>query len=348
MNIQSAIAQVAAGKRLDEQQAHAVFECILKGEASDGQIGALLALIQARGLALREVVAAAKVMRDMSVKVDVSLEANTQGLVDTCGTGGSGANKLFNVSTAAAFVAAAAGAQVAKHGNRKATGSSGSADVLELAGAKINLEAAEVAQCIAQLGVGFMFAPAHHSAVRHVMPVRRSLGIPTIFNVLGPLTNPAGAPNQVIGVGNSKWLWLMAEALESLGSRSALLVHSQGLDEIALDRDTEVVELKGGLLLPYTLTPEDFDVPRRSMASLHASDVESSLALLRASLADIGSAAFDLVRINAAAALYVAGFSEDLKEASAMALEAVSSGAAMNRFESFVVLTNELRLGLEA
>ena len=339
MNIESAIAQLSAGKHLKHEQAYAVFQQVMGGEATEGQIGALLALIQSKGLALDEVIGAATVMREMSNKVHVDLPH----LVDTCGTGGSGENKLFNVSTAAAFVAASAGAHVAKHGNRRATGKSGSADVLELAGAAIDLEPDEVAECLTTLGVGFMFAPAHHSAMRHVMPVRRAIGIPTIFNMLGPVTNPAGAPNQVIGVGNPMWLWPLAETLQELGSRHVLLVHSRGLDEIALDGETQVVELRGGRITERTCFPEEFGVERRDTDALSASDVASSLALLRTSLKDVGSAAADLVRINAAAALYVAGIGQDLREASSITFEAMSSGAALDRFESFVALTQKLR-----
>ena len=342
MKINSAIAHLVAGEHLDEQQSYSVFHMVMGGEATEGQIGALLALMQARGASHTEVIGAARVMRELSLKVNAGDEVDVSHLVDTCGTGGSGPNKLFNVSTAAAFVAAAAGARVAKHGNRRASGNSGSADVLELAGAAIGLQAAEVGECIERLGVGFMFAPAHHSAMRHVMPVRRALGVPTIFNMLGPLTNPAGAPNQVIGVGQSAWLPVMAEALGKLGSQHVLLVHSHGLDEIALDRETEAIEVEDRRVSNLTLTPEAFGVQRRSVESLSAKDVETSLALLRTSLTDPGSVAADLVRINAAAALYVAGLGADLMQASAMAGEALSSGAAFDRFEAFIDLTNKL------
>ena len=339
MQTEAAIAQLAARQDLEEPQAYAVFRAVMGGEATEGQVGALLALMHAKGAAVSEIVGAARVMREKSLKVNI----DAPHLVDTCGTGGSGPNKLFNVSTAAAFVAAAAGARVAKHGNRRATGTSGSADVLECAGAAIDLDGQEVARCIERLGVGFMFAPAHHSAMRHVMPVRRVLGIPTVFNMLGPLTNPASAPNQVIGVGNPAWLQTMAEALDALGSRHVLLVHSHGLDEIALDRETDAVELKDGAISRRTLVPEDFGVKRTSAASLAATDVDASSKLVRASLSEVDSAASCLVRINAAAALYVAGLAKELKEASAMALEAVSSGEALARFEAFIAFTQELR-----
>ena len=337
--VQAAIASLAAGQDLGREEATQVFRVIMQGEASEGQIGALLALIQVKGAALDELVSAASVMREMSLKVEV----DAANLVDTCGTGGSGAGKLFNVSTAAAFVAVAAGAHVAKHGNRRATGTSGSADVLELAGARIDLEADQIAECVHRVGIGFMFAPAHHSATRHVMPVRRSLGIPTLFNLLGPMTNPARPPNQVIGVGRPAWLRPMAEVLRELGSEHVLLVHSHGLDEIALDRDTQAVELRAGEVRELRLVPEDFGVEARAMEGLNAGSVEQSLGLLREALSDPGSAASALVRINAAAAIYVSGVCLDMKQSSQVAGEVIASGAALTRMQEFIVLTQELR-----
>lgn len=339
--VQSAIAKLAARQDLARQEATTVFRLIMHGETSEGQVGALLALIQAKGAALTELVGAASVMREMSLRVDVNLP----NLVDTCGTGGSGAKKLFNVSTAAAFVAAAAGAHVAKHGNRRATGMSGSADILELAGAAIDLDAAQIGECINRIGVGFMFAPAHHSATRHVVPVRRALGIPTLFNMLGPMTNPANPPHQLIGVGNPAWLRPMAEVLRELGSRHVLLVHSEGLDEIALDRDSQAIELIHGELKQRLLAPEDFGISRRSMAGLEATDIASSLERVREALSEPDSAAAALVRVNAAAAIYVSGLCDQLQEASSMAQEVIASGAALQRMEMFVHLSKELRGG---
>lgn len=337
--VQAAIASLAGGQDLGREEATQVFRIIMQGEAGEGQIGALLALIQAKGAALDELVGAASVMRDMSLEVEVE----APNLVDTCGTGGSGAGKLFNVSTAAAFVAAAAGAQVAKHGNRRATGTSGSADVLERAGAAIDLGAHQVAECVRRLGLGFMFAPAHHNAMRHVMPVRRTLGIPTVFNMLGPMTNPARTPSQVIGVSRPAWLHSMAEVLRELGSRHVLLVHSHGLDEIALDRDTQAVELSSAEIRELSLVPEDFGVERRSMQGLNAENVDQSLDLIRVALTEPDSSASLLVRINAAAAIYVSGLCPDLMESSRAAGEAITSGAAHTRMQDFVALTQKLR-----
>lgn len=339
LEVREAIAKLAAGEHLGQEQATSVFRLIMNGEAGEGQIGALLALIQSKGAALSELVGAASVMREMSLQVSVEVP----NLVDTCGTGGSGAGKLFNVSTAAAFVAAAAGAHVAKHGNRRATGTSGSADLLEMAGAAIDLDAAQIAECIRRARVGFMFAPAHHSATRHVMPVRRALGMPTLFNMLGPMTNPANPPNQLIGVGNPAWLRPMAEVLRELGSRHILLVHSQGLDEIALDRESQAVELIHGELRERKLAPEDFGVSRRSMEGLGAVDVATSLQLVRQSFSEPESAACALVRVNAAAAIHVSGLSGDLRQASAMAQDVLASGAAFERMETFVSLSKALK-----
>lgn len=335
----SAIATLATGQDLGQEQAKRVFRLIMNGAASEGQIGALLALIQAKGAALPELVGAASVMREMSLSVDVNLP----NLVDTCGTGGSGAGKRFNVSTAAAFVAAAAGAHVAKHGNRRATGMSGSADLLEMAGAAIDLGAAEIAECIRRVRVGFMFAPAHHSATRHVVPVRRALGIPTLFNMLGPMTNPANPPNQLIGVGNPAWLRPMAEVLQALGSSHVLLVHGEGLDEIALDRDTRAIELVRGEIRELTLVPEDFGTARRSMEGIGATDVATSLERVRQALSQPSSTAAALVRVNAAAAIYVSGLCGELRQASSMAQEVLVSGAALKRMESFIRLSKALR-----
>ncbi len=339
-DIQAAIVRLAARQDLAEDEAQRVFHAIMRGEASEGQTGALLALMESKGVSVSELAGAARVMREVSIRVEV----DAPNLVDTCGTGGSGAGKLFNVSTAAAFVAAAAGASVAKHGNRRATGMSGSADLLELAGAAIDLDATQIAECIRRVGVGFMFAPTHHSATRHVMPVRRALGIPTLFNRLGPMTNPANPPSQLIGVGQAAWLGSMAAALRELGSQHVLLVHSEGLDEIALDRPTQAVELRAGTIEERTLTATDFDVPTQSMTGLGAADIASSLERVREALAEPESAAGALVRVNAAAAIYVAGVCSDLRQASAMAGAVMASGKALARMQEFVRVSQTLHM----
>ncbi len=233
MDIPAALQKIVEGSDLSQAEAAAVFHSIMSGDATPAQIGALLAALRVKGESVEEIAGAATTMRALSTKVEVDLPY----LVDTCGTGGSG-SKLFNISTAAAFVAAAAGAQVAKHGNRKMTSFSGSADVLEAAGVSLALTPEQIASCIRDVGVGFLFAQAHHSAMRFAGPVRQEIGIRTLMNVLGPMTNPAGAQCQVIGVFSPQWQHKMAEVLALLGSQHAMIVHSDGLDEIRLDADT--------------------------------------------------------------------------------------------------------------
>jgi anthranilate phosphoribosyltransferase len=262
--------------------------------------------------------------------------------VDTCGTGGSG-SKLFNISTAAAFVAASSGAKVAKHGNRKMTSFSGSADVLESAGVSLALTPEQIATCIDEIGVGFMFAQAHHSAMRFAGPIRQEIGIRTLMNVLGPMTNPAGAKRQVIGVFSQDWQHKVAQVLQLLGSEHAMVVHSNGLDEIRLDAPTHVVELRQGVITEYDISPEDFGLsPRTSEenAGIIADSAETSLALVKQSLTDDGSAAADIVALNAGAAIYVSGIAHSMANGVAMAQDAISSGLANERLTELVRITS--------
>jgi anthranilate phosphoribosyltransferase len=266
-------------------------------------------------------------------------------LVDTCGTGGSG-TKLFNISTAAAFVTAATGASVAKHGNRKMTSFSGSADVLEAAGVELNLTTEQITTCIEEVGIGFMFAPAHHSAMRFAGPIRQEIGIRTMMNVLGPMTNPAGAKRQVIGVFSQDWQYKMAEVLKLLGSEHALIVHSQGLDEIRLDAPTNVVELKDGVISQYEITPQQFGFSPRSetqLSELVATSTESSLALIKQSMTDDTSAAADIVSLNAGASIYASGVATSLANGIAMAQDAISTGLAKERFNELVRVTKMMQ-----
>ena len=275
-------------------------------------------------------------MRELSTKVEVS----DPHLVDTCGTGGSGA-KLFNISTAAAFVAAAAGAKVAKHGNRKMTSFCGSADVLEAAGVNLDLTPEQIATCINEVGVGFMFAPAHHSAMRFAGPVRQEIGIRTMMNVLGPMTNPAGAKRQVIGVFSPEWQRRMAEVLKLLGSEHAMIVHSDGLDEIRLDAPTHVVELKNGEISEYDISPEQFGIAMRNdIAELCAESTESSLALVKQALQNPDSAAADIVSLNAGAAIYVAGIATSLANGVVMAQDAIAAGLANECLQELVRISS--------
>jgi anthranilate phosphoribosyltransferase len=309
----------------------------MSGEATAGQIGAILAALRVKGETPEEIAGAAMTMRALASKVTVKAEH----LVDTCGTGGSG-TKLFNISTAAAFVTAATGASVAKHGNRKMTSFSGSADVLEAAGVELNLSVTQIATCIEDVGIGFMFAPAHHSAMRFAGPIRQEIGIRTMMNVLGPMTNPAGAKKQVIGVFSQDWQYKMAQVLKLLGSEHALIVHSQGLDEIRLDAATNVVELKDGVISQYEINPQQFGFSKRSETELNelvASSTKSSLALIKQSMTDDTSAAADIVSLNAGAAIYASGVATNLANGIAMAQDAISTGLANERFNELVRVT---------
>mgnify|MGYP001266458113 CR=1 FL=1 len=338
MNIPDALVQIVAGKNLSQQQAADVFQQIMSGGATPGQIGALLAALRVKGETPEEIAGAALTMRALSTKVP----ATSQTLVDTCGTGGSG-SKLFNISTAAAFVAASAGAKVAKHGNRKMTSFSGSADVLEAAGVSLGLTPGQIATCIDEIGVGFMFAQAHHSAMRFAGPIRQEIGIRTVMNVLGPMTNPAGAKRQVIGVFSRDWQSKIAHVLKLLGSEHALVVHSNGLDEIRLDASTHVVELQHGQITEYDISPTDFDLAPRTPeenASIIADSADSSLRLVRQSLSDDTSAAADVVALNAGAAIYVSGIATSLRNGVVMAQDAISSGMAKERLAELVRISS--------
>jgi len=264
-------------------------------------------------------------------------------LVDTCGTGGSGTD-TFNISTAAAMVAACAGARVAKHGNRAATSKSGSADLLEAAGVKLNIGPEGVARCIEQVGVGFMFAPGHHSAMKHVGGPRREIGVRTIFNLLGPLTNPASAPNQVLGVFSADWIDVMLETLKGLGSEHVLLVSSdEGLDEISISADTRVGELKNGSISHYTIKPEDFGIRRRDgYAMLQIGSAQESLAMVRGALTNQDEAAADIVALNAGAAIYAANLANDIGSGVSRAQAILRSGAALQKLEELAAFSSGL------
>ena len=326
MDVRIALAHVVAGEDLTREESGAVMHQLMTGEATDAQIAAFLLALRAKGETTEEIVGAATAMRALATRVEVDLP----NLVDTCGTGGS-ATKVFNVSTAAAFVTAAAGAHVAKHGNRAMTSKSGSADLLEAAGVSLDLSPEQVGRCIAEVGVGFLFAQKHHSAMRHVAGPRREIGVRTLFNVLGPMTNPAGAPAQVIGVFDGAWQQRLAEVLRALGSRHVLLVHGEdGLDEITLSGSTDVVELNDGEISSYTICPEDFGLTRTPLGALVAESPEESLKLVRAALAGEGPAA-DIVAVNAGASIYASGVARTLSQGVTMAQDAIASGLARER-----------------
>lgn len=334
MQMREAIAAVMRGQSLSFDQTHAVMRTIMTGEATDAQIGGFLIGLAMKGESAEEISAAAQVMRELMTPVEV----HGDNVVDIVGTGGDGAN-LFNVSTASSFVAAAGGAHVAKHGNRSVSSSSGSADLFAVAGIKLDLDAKQVARCIDQVGVGFMFAPMHHQAMRHAIGPRREMGVRTLFNILGPLTNPAGAPNQVLGVYDAALVPLMAEVLKRLGSRHVLVVHSEdGLDEISLAAPSRVAELKDGQIHEYTIAPEDFGIQRSSLDPLRVVTAEDSLRLVKEALVGDGVAS-DIVALNAGAALYVSGVSDSLAEGVAMAQDAQASKLPLEKMKELVDFT---------
>ena len=335
MSIAQAIATLAGGRDLTQSESETVFATIMGGQATPAQIAAVLVGLKAKGETVGEIAGAALAMRAVSTKVAV----DAPHLVDTCGTGGSGGAKRFNVSTAAAFVAAAAGAVVAKHGNRAMSSKSGSADVLEAAGANLALSPEQVARCIREVGVGFLFAPSHHPAMRHAGPVRKELGIGTVFNLLGPLTNPAGARRQVLGAFAAEWLRPLAEVSAALGAEHVLVVHAAGLDEISIAGPSRIVELAGGQIQSYDMAPSDFGMRQRSMAELRADTPSRSLALVKGALNGSVEAAADIVALNAGAALYAAGVAESLSGGVTLAREVVGNGQAAAKLDEFVAAT---------
>ena len=303
MDMPSAIGQVMEGQDLSAEEMLSVMRLIMSGEATDAQIGGFLVALRLKGETVDEISAAAMVMRELATPVDV----DTKGLVDTCGTGGSGSNK-FNVSTASAFVAAAAGARVAKHGNRGASSKSGSADLLEAAGAEVVLTPEQVARCIENIGVGFLFAVSHHGAMKHAIGPRREMVVRTIFNALGPLTNPAGAKRQVLGVYSPHLVRPIADVLVNLGSEHVLVVHSEdGLDEISISAPTYVAELKDGSVEEYQIGPEDFGLTPSPLSELVINDSNESLAMVRRALSSEHAGASNMVALNAGAAIYASG-----------------------------------------
>ncbi len=340
MDIKIAIRQLTQRQDLQTEDMTALMRGIMTGQMTDAQIAAFLVALQLKGVCATELLGAVTVMRELVTKVDI---ADKRNLVDTCGTGGSGTD-TFNISTASAMVAACAGARVAKHGNRGATSKSGSADLLEAAGVKLTLEPAAVARCIETLGVGFMFAPGHHSAMKHVIGPRREIGVRTIFNLLGPLTNPASAPNQLLGVYAASWIPLMLSVLKALGSEHVLIVAADdGLDEISISSTTQVGELKDGSIRHYTICPEDFGIERRnSFAMLQIATPQESLTMVRAALTGRNAAAADIVALNAGAAIYAANVVEDMAAGVQRAREILRSGDALLKLEALAAFSQSL------
>lgn len=343
MTIQQALAQVAEGEHLSREAMRAVMSQIMSGDATDAQIGGLLMALRIKGETIDEIAGAAEVMRELATPVLVA----GPHLVDLVGTGGDGAN-LFNVSTAACFVVAAAGAKVAKHGNRSVSSTSGSSDVLEALGVPLDLDPGQVARAIDQVGLGFMFAPAHHSAMRYAIGPRRELGLRTLFNLLGPLTNPAGVKRQVLGVFSPALCRPLAEALAALGSEHALVVHADdGLDELSIAAPTQVSELRGGAIRDYRLDPAQLGVAVDSLDALVVDSPKASAALIRAALggAPDAAAARAIIALNAGATIYVAGLADDIPSGVARAQALIETGEALAKLEAFVACTQALRAG---
>lgn len=339
MDLPSAIRAVAERRDLGAEDMAAVMRTIMSGGATQAQIGGFLVGLRMKGETIEEIAAAAQVMRELCTRV----EASPEHLVDTCGTGGDGAG-TFNVSTTSAFVAAAAGARVAKHGNRSVSSKSGSADVLEAAGINLSLTPAQVARCITDVGVGFMFAPNHHGAMKHAIGPRREMGLRTVFNLLGPLTNPANAPNQVLGVYSRSLIEPLAYALQRLGSRHVLVVNSEdGLDEISIGDVTHIAELKDGSVRTFSVWPEEFGLQRASLSAIAVSSPEESLRLMRAVLAGEAGPARDIVALNAGAAIYTAGVAQGLQDGVSRALRTLDSGAAQQKLQALAALSQSFK-----
>ena len=338
MNINEAIKAVISRQNLNEGEMHDVMSSIMTGQTTDAQIGAFLVGLSMKGETIEEITASAKVMRALATSVKLSSD---EFLVDTCGTGGDGLG-LFNISTASAFVVAAAGGKVAKHGNRSISSKSGSADVLEAAGINLSLNPELISQCIEEIGVGFMFAPAHHSAMKHAIGPRKELAIRTIFNVLGPLTNPAKAPNQIMGVFDKNLVEPIANVLKGLNSRHVMVVHSEdGLDEFSIANKTYVAELKDNKISTYTVHPHDFGLEEGSLDSIQAENAEQSLALIHEAFSGKQGVARDIIALNAGAAIYVSGLVNSLEEGITKANQILSDGSAQDKLDAYIHASNK-------
>jgi len=336
MDMQAAIRRLTEHHDLSGDEMTDVMRLIMTGQATPAQIGGFLIGLRMKGETVDEIAAAAGVMRELATPVPVGGEH----LVDTCGTGGDGAS-TFNISTASALVTAAAGARVAKHGNRSVSSSCGSADLLEAAGVNLDLDADQVARCVEKIGVGFLFAPKHHSAMKHAIGPRKEMGVRTLFNLLGPLTNPAAAPNQVLGVFSAEWLEPLAQVLGKLGSEHVLVVHADdGLDEISIGSSTRVAELKAGKVSCYRVSPGQFGMQNEKIEKLAVNNAQQSLNVINRVLDDTHGPAHDIVALNAGAAIYAAGIADSLQAGVDAAKQAIASGAAKQKFKDLIELSN--------
>jgi anthranilate phosphoribosyltransferase len=337
--MQLAIKAVTEKQDLSAEEMSATMRLIMTGEATPAQVGGFLIGLRMKGETIDEIAAAAAVMRELASKVDVDKEH----LVDTCGTGGD-ASGSFNISTASAIVVAAAGGKVAKHGNRSISSKSGSADVLETAGVNLEISPQQVADCVNEIGVGFMFAPLHHSAMKHAIGPRREMAVRTIFNVLGPLTNPAGAPNQVLGVFSKDLVEPLAHVLKRLGSEHVLVVHAEdGLDEISIASPTYIAELNDDEVKTYTIQPEDFDMSRADLEQIRATDSAHSLEIINNVFSNIDGPAKDIVCLNAGAAIYAAGLTASLAAGVKKAQQVIASGAVAEKLQQLITKTNAFK-----
>lgn len=337
MNINQAIRAVIEKKNLNESDMLDVMNSIMTGQTTDAQIGAFLVGLSMKGETIEEITASAKVMRSLATPVEIKSDKY---LVDTCGTGGDGLG-LFNISTASAFVVAAAGGKVAKHGNRSISSKSGSADVLESAGVNLNLSPSRISECIAKIGVGFMFAPAHHSAMKHAIGPRKELAVRTIFNVLGPLTNPAKAPNQVMGVYDKNLIEPIANVLKELGSRHVMVVHSDdGLDEFSIADKTYVAELKDGNVSTYSVHPKDFGLTLGNLKDIRADNADASLALITEAFSGRNGTAKNIISLNAGAAIYVSGLTKSLQSGIDRANQVLSDGSSQKKLDEYIQISN--------
>jgi anthranilate phosphoribosyltransferase len=335
--IKEAIDILIKGNSLGMEQAAQVMGEIMEGEATPAQFGSFVTALRLKGETVEEIAGMAKVMREKALPVKVSGP-----LVDTCGTGGD-ASKTFNISTTAAFVVAGAGLKVAKHGNRGMSSGCGSADVLDALGVEIELGPKEVERCLEEIGIGFMFAQTFHPAMKYAAPSRREIGIRTVFNILGPMTNPAGAQAQLLGVFDEELTFKMAEVLSLLGCQHALVVHGEdGLDEITLGGKTTVCELKEGEVIRYYVDPDDFDLDKTSVDSLRGGPPQENADILRRVLKGEKGAYRDIVVVNAAAALVAGDMADDLGRGAVMATESIDSGRALDKLESLITLTRQL------
>ncbi len=336
MSIQQALEKILTGQGLTEQEMIAVMQAIMEGAVPAAPMAAFLTALRMKGETVEEILGAARVMREKAETVSVDADP----VVDTCGTGGDG-GQTFNISTAAAFVAAGAGVTVAKHGNRAVSSQSGSADVLKCLGVNVDADKERVETCLRKTGIGFLFAPLMHRAMKHAAAVRKELGIRTLFNLLGPLTNPAGAHAQVVGVFDGKWIVPLAEVLKALGARQALVVHGDdGLDEISLMSGTRVAELKDGCVREYAVSPEDFGFKRCSPLLVRGGMPEENAAIVRAVLEGRPGPHLDIVLVNAGAAIFVSGKADSLLAGVEAARESVLSGAAQKKLEDLIRVSN--------